>query len=75
MLLDLLLTGLFVWLVFKVSGLVFRVAWSLTKLFALVLFVLSIPALVGCLLFAGGLLIVIPVAMVGMAFGLLNNSI
>ncbi len=75
MLLDLLLTGLFVWLVFKVIGLVFRVAWSLTKLFALVLFVLSIPALVGCLLFAGGLLIVIPVAMVGMAFGLLNNSI
>ena len=72
MILDLLLTVLFVWLLFKSIGLVFRVAWSLTKLFALVLFVLSIPALVGCLLFAGGLLILIPVAMVGTAFGLLK---
>lgn len=73
MVLDLLLTVLFVWLLFKSIGLVFRVAWSLTKLFALVLFVLSIPALVGCLLFAGGLLILIPVAMVGTAFGLLKR--
>ena len=73
MILDLLLTVLFVWLLFKSIGLVFRVAWSLTKLFALVLFVLSIPALVGCLLFAGGLLILIPVAMVGTAFGLLKR--
>lgn len=73
MILDLLLTVLFVWLLFKSIGLVFRVAWSLTKLFALVLFVLSIPALVGCLLFAGGLLILIPIAMVGTAFGLLKR--
>ena len=58
--LDLIFTILFAWLFFKVLGLVFKVAWSLTKLFAIILFVLAIPALVVCFIFAGGLLLLIP---------------
>lgn len=73
MLLDLLLTAFFIWLLIKAFGLTLRVAWGLTKVIAVLLFVLAIPALVACLLFAGGLLLMIPVAMVGLAFGLLKS--
>lgn len=73
MLLDLLLTAFFIWLLLKAFGLTLRVAWGLTKVIAVLLFVLSIPALVACLLFAGGLLLLIPVAMVGIAVGILRS--
>ena len=73
MLLDLLLTVFFIWLLLKAFGLTLRVAWGLTKVIAVLLFVLSIPALVACLLFAGGLLLLIPVAMVGIAVGILKS--
>ena len=75
MLLDLLLTAFFIWLLFKAFGLTLRVAWSLTKVIAVVLFVMAIPALVACLLFAGGLLLLIPVAMVGVAVGILRSCV
>jgi len=70
--LDLIFTILFAWLFFKVLGLVFKVAWSLTKLFAIILFVLAIPALVVCFIFAGGLLLLIPVCIVGVAYAMLS---
>ena len=73
MLLDLLLTAFFIWLLLKAFGLTLRVAWGLTKVIAVLLFVLSIPALVACLLFAGGVLLLIPVAMVGIAVGILRS--
>lgn len=73
MLLDLLLTAFFIWLLLKAFGLTLRVAWGLTKVIAVLLFVLSIPALVACLLFAGGLLLLIPVAMVVIAVGILKS--
>lgn len=75
MLLDLLLTAFFIWLLFKAFGLTLRVAWGLTKVIAVVLFVMAIPALVACLLFAGGLLLLIPVAMVGVAVGILRSCV
>lgn len=72
MLLDLLLTVFFIWLLFKAFRLTLRVAWGLTKVIAIALFILAIPALIACLLFAGGLLLLIPVAMAGFAFGILK---
>ena len=52
--------------------LTFRAAWGLAKLIAIILFVIAIPALIGCLLLAGGVLLLIPLAMVGIAFGILR---
>jgi len=75
MLLDLLLTAFFIWLLVKAVGLTLRVAWGLTKVIAVLLFMLAVPALVACLLFAGGLLLIIPVAMVGIAVGMLKSCI
>ena len=75
MLLDLLLTAFFVWLVIKAFGLALRVAWGLTKVIAVLLFVLAIPALVACLLLAGGVLLMVPVAMAGVALGMLKSCV
>ena len=72
--LELILTALFFWLFWKTLGLAFRAAWGMTKIIAWLLFVLAVPLLIGCLLFAGGLLLLIPVAMVALAGVLLKAA-
>ena len=63
------------WLLLKVIGLAFRVAWGAAKIAASILFALAVPMLVLCLIFAGGLLILVPLAMLGVAFGLLKSCV
>lgn len=69
---EILMVVLFCWLFWKALGLAFRAAWGLTKILAWLLFVLAVPVLIGCLLFAGGLLLLIPIAMVALAGMLLK---
>lgn len=70
--LEILLTVFFCWLAFKLLKMAFRVTWGAAKIAASILFGIAVPALVLCLVFAGGLLILIPVALVAIAFGLLK---
>ena len=70
---DILCTALFIWLFIKVFGLVFKVAWSITKVLAMIFFVLALPALVVCFIFAGGILLLVPVGFLGLALALLNT--
>ena len=70
--LEILTIILFCWLFFKAMGLAFRVAWGTAKMIASVLFVLAVPMLVISLLFAGGILLLVPLALIGLAFGLLK---
>lgn len=72
---ELLVVAAFLWLFIKGLGLAFRVTWGLTKAVAIVLFMLAMPALLGCLLLAGGVLLLIPVALVGIAFGILKAAV
>ena len=73
--LSILLVILFVWLLVKTVGLVFKVAWGATKIAAMVLFILACPALILLLLFAGGVVLLVPVAMIAAAFGLLKACV
>lgn len=73
--LEILFTLLFVWLLVKTIGLALRVAWGAAKIVASVLFALAVPLLVLCLIFAGGLLVLVPLAMLGAAFGLLKACV
>ena len=73
--LEILFTLLFVWLLVKTIGLAFRVAWGAAKIVASILFALAVPLLVLCLIFAGGLLVLVPLAMLGAAFGLLKACV
>ena len=69
---ELLVFVLFVWLFVKAIGLTFRVTWGLAKVIAVILFALAVPALCVCLLVIGGAAILIPVALVAAAFGILK---
>lgn len=73
--LDVLLVILFCWLFFKAVGLAFRMAWGTAKILASLLFAVAVPLLVLCLIFAGGALLLLPLALVGAAFGLLKACV
>lgn len=72
---EFLILILFIWLFFKFVSLAFRLAWGTAKVIACILFALAIPALISCLLFAGGLLVLVPLGMVALAFALLKEVI
>ena len=72
---ELLAVVLFCWLFFKAVGLAFRVAWGTAKLLASVLFAVAVPLLVLCLIFAGGVFLLLPLALIGIAFGLLKACV
>lgn len=73
--LELLFVILFCWLFFKAIGLALRVAWCTAKVAASVLFAIAVPLLVLCLVFAGGMLLVVPLALIAIAFGLLKKCV
>jgi len=72
---EFLITVLFLWLSYKFIGLALKITWSLAKLIASLLFIVALPSLVICFLFAGGLLLIIPVLMVIGAIALLSGSV
>lgn len=73
--LDLIITVLFFWLFFKAIGLALKMTWGITKFIASLLFTIALPMLIGCLLFAGGLVILVPLGLVALAFGLLKACV
>ena len=73
--LEILITVLFCWLFFKAIGLAFKVAWGLTKVLASVLFAIALPMLIVCLLFVGGIALLVPLALIAVAFGLLKACV
>ena len=73
--LEILVTLLFCWLFFKAAGLAFRVAWGITKIIASLLLALAVPFLILGMIFAGGLVLLIPVVMIGIALALLADCV
>ena len=65
----------FVWLFFKCIGLAFRVTWGLAKITAVILFSLALPAMIGAFLLAGGIALLLPVILVGIAFSILSACV
>ena len=70
--LEFFVTILFCWLFFKAIGLAFRVAWGTTKILASLLFAVAVPMLIAGVLFAGGILLLLPLILVAIAFALLK---
>ena len=69
---EIIIVILFFWLFFKAVGLALKLTWGITKALGSVLFTLALPLLLCCLFFAGGLLILLPLGLVALAFGLLK---
>lgn len=69
---EIIVLILFCWLFFKAIGLAFKVAWGAAKVIAVLLSILALPILIVCLLFAGGLVLLLPVLLIALAFGILK---
>lgn len=66
--LSILVTILICWLSYKTLGILLSLTWGIVKIIGTVLLILAAPALVLCLLFAGGMLILLPLGLVSGAF-------
>lgn len=73
--LDLLVIVLFCWLFFKAVGLIFKMAWGTAKVIASLLLTIAVPLLIGCLVFAGGIVLLLPLALIAIAFGLVKACV
>ena len=65
----------FVWILIKSIGLMLRLTWGAAKIIATVLLVLAFPALLVCMLFVGGIALLIPIALVCLAGGILRACV
>ena len=72
---ELLITVIFLWLSYNFICLALKITWGVAKLIASLLFIVALPSLVICILFAGGLLLIIPVLMLIGAIALLSSSV
>ena len=72
---ELLTIVVFVWLLIKTIGLAFKLTWGMAKIAASILMVLALPLLIVCLLFVGGAILIVPVAMIGIAAGIMKSCI
>ena len=72
---ELLTIVVFVWLLIKTIGLAFKLTWGMAKIVASILMVLALPLLIVCLLFVGGAILIVPVAMIGIAAGIMKACI
>ena len=72
---ELLTIVVFVWLSIKAIGLAFKLTWGMAKIIASILMVLALPLLIVCLLFVGGAILIVPVAMIGIAAGIMKSCI
>lgn len=64
---ELLTLFVFGWLLIKTIGLTLRLTWGIAKIAAGILIGLAFPVLIICFVFAGGIALLLPIAMIGIA--------
>ena len=69
---ELLTLAIFLWLFGKAIGFAFRLTWGIAKIAASILIGLALPVLILCLVFAGGVLLLVPLVMLAIAAGILK---
>lgn len=69
---ELLTTAIFIWLLVKTIGFAFRLTWGVAKIAASILIGLALPVLILCLIFAGGIVLLVPLVMIAIAAGILK---
>lgn len=69
---ELLTIAIFIWLLVKVIGLAFKLTWGVAKVAATILIGLALPVLIVCLVFAGGIALLVPMALLAIAAGILK---
>ena len=72
MLFTMFVLFLFGWLYFHSIWLALHLTWCAAKVIAALLFAVALPVLLVCLFVAGGLLLLVPLGLIGAAFGILK---
>lgn len=65
----------FIWLMVKAIGLAFKLTWGIAKIIASILLVLALPALIVCMIFVGGIALLVPLILIGIAAGILKACV
>ena len=69
---ELLTIAVFIWLLVKASGFALKLTWGVAKVVATILIGVALPVLIVCLIFVGGIALLVPLAMVAIAAGILK---
>ena len=72
---ELLTIAIFIWLLVKAIGLAFKLTWGVAKIAASILIGLAFPVLIICLVFVGGIALLVPIVMIAIAAGILKACI
>ena len=70
---EIAITVLFICVFFKALKLTFKITWGITKIIAVILFVIALPTFIACLFFAGGAILLLPLVLIVLAFWLVKN--
>lgn len=72
---EILISILAIWLLIKAISLAFRITWGAAKIVATILMTLAVPIFIVVLIFTGGFFLLIPVALIAGAWGLLKKCV
>lgn len=72
---EFLMVVVFIWLLAKAIGLAFRLTWGAAKVIASILMAVALPVLIICLVFVGGIALIVPIAVIGIAVGILKSCV
>lgn len=70
--LEIIISIFAILLIAKAIGLAVKITWGTFKIIAAVMIAIAIPAFIVCLIFAGGFILLIPIALISLAVGLLK---
>ena len=69
---ELLTVAIFIWLLVKAAGFAFKLTWGVAKIVAAVLIGVALPVLIVCVVFVGGIALLVPLGMIAIAVGILK---
>ncbi len=70
--LEIIFSILAIWLFFKAIGLAFKLTWGAAKIVATILLAIAVPVFILLAIFVGGFVLLLPVALIAGAVGLLK---
>lgn len=73
--LEIIISILAICLLAKAISLAFRIAWGTAKIVATILMILAVPIFIVCLIFTGGFILLLPVALIAGAIGILAKCV
>ena len=69
---EILTVAVFVWLLAKSIGFILKLTWGVAKIAASILMAVALPVLIVCLVFASGIVLLVPIILITIAASILK---